>query len=82
MPVGALSATEAASAWRWWQSSTVKAILDNPRYTGFPIYGRWQRVEELLDPEDVAAGHLVRFRKSPTSKIVRSVSPRTPRSFP
>ncbi|WP_328520577.1 recombinase family protein [Kribbella sp. NBC_00359] len=55
-----------------WQSSTVKAILDNPRYTGFAVYGRWRKVEELLDPENVAAGHVVRFRRSPTSKIVRS----------
>jgi hypothetical protein len=55
-----------------WQGSTVRAILCNPRYTGYPIYGRWQKVEELLDPDDVAAGHIVRFRRSPASKIVRS----------
>jgi hypothetical protein len=58
-----------------WQHSTVKAILENPRYTGFAIYGRWQKVEELLDPDDVAAGHVVRFRRSPQSKIVRSREP-------
>ncbi|TCC48032.1 recombinase family protein [Kribbella capetownensis] len=61
-----------------WQHSTVKAILENPRYTGFAIYGRWRKVEELLDPEDVAAGHVVRFRRSPQSKIVRSREPAHP----
>ncbi|WP_328993662.1 recombinase family protein [Kribbella sp. NBC_01245] len=61
-----------------WQHSTVKAILDNPRYTGYAIYGRWQKVEELLDPDDVAAGHVVRFRRSAQSKIVRSREPAHP----
>jgi hypothetical protein len=55
-----------------WQHATVAAILENPRYTGYAIYGRWQKVEELLDPEDVAAGYVVRFRRSPQAKIVRS----------
>lgn len=61
-----------------WQHATIRAILENPRYTGYAIYGRWQKVEELLDPDDVAAGHIVRFRKSPQSKIVRSREPAHP----
>lgn len=61
-----------------WQHATVKAILDNPRYTGYAIYGRWQKVEELLDPDDVAAGHVVRFRRSAQSKVVRSREPAHP----
>ncbi|WP_432874775.1 recombinase family protein [Kribbella sp. CA-245084] len=61
-----------------WQSSTVRAILDNPRYTGFAVYGRWQKVEELLNPDDVAAGHVVRFRRSAQAKIVRSREPAHP----
>ncbi|GAA1719382.1 recombinase family protein [Kribbella yunnanensis] len=61
-----------------WQHSTVIAILDNPRYTGFAVYGRWQKVEELLDPDDVAAGYVVRFRRSPHAKIVRSREPAHP----
>jgi hypothetical protein len=55
-----------------WQASAVRAILENPRYTGYAIYGRWQKVEELLDPDDVAAGHIVRFRRSAQAKVVRS----------
>jgi len=61
-----------------WQSSTVRAILDNPRYTGFAVYGRRQKVEELLNPDEVAAGHVVRFRRSAQAKIVRSREPAHP----
>ncbi|NEA30764.1 hypothetical protein G3I17_03620 [Streptomyces sp. SID13031] len=61
-----------------WQHSAVVAILENPRYTGYAIYGRWQKVEELLDPEDVATGYVARFRRSPLAKIVRSREPAHP----
>ncbi len=47
-------------------------------YTGYATYGRWHKVEELLDPDDVAAGHVVRFRRSPQAKIVRSREPAHP----
>ncbi|WP_281257485.1 recombinase family protein [Actinophytocola xinjiangensis] len=47
-----------------WQGSTVRAILDNPRYTGYAFFGRWTKHETLLDPEDVGAGHVVRFRRA------------------
>jgi hypothetical protein len=33
-----------------WQGSTVRSILDNPRYTGYAVFGRWARHETLLDP--------------------------------
>jgi Recombinase len=55
-----------------WQGCTVKAILDNPRYTGYAVFGRWARQEMLLDPDDVAAGHVVRFRRASAEKVVRS----------
>jgi Recombinase len=58
-----------------WQHSTVAVVLENPRYTGYAIYGRRQKVEELLDPDDVAAGYIVEFRRSPQAKIVRSRQP-------
>ncbi|MGW6194828.1 recombinase family protein [Kribbella sp. NPDC055110] len=61
-----------------WQHSTVAAILENPRYTGYAVYGRWRKSEELLDPDDVAAGYVVRFRRSPQAKIVRSRHPAHP----
>jgi DNA invertase Pin-like site-specific DNA recombinase len=33
-----------------WQSSTVRAILENPRYTGCAVYGRWQTLRSCLIP--------------------------------
>ncbi|MGV9739054.1 recombinase family protein, partial [Nocardia farcinica] len=61
-----------------WQPSTVTAILTNPRYTGYAVFGRWRKHEELLDIDDAAAGHIVRFRRSPNSRIVRSRRPAHP----
>ena len=55
-----------------WQGSTVRAILENPRYTGYAVFGRWTKHETLLDPDDVAAGHVVRFRRASADKVVRS----------
>ncbi|WP_233223205.1 hypothetical protein [Amycolatopsis sp. CA-128772] len=40
------------------QGSSVRAILDNPRYTGYAIVGQWTKHETLLAPEDVAADHM------------------------
>ena len=56
----------------------MKAILDNPRYTGYAVFGRWARQERLLDPDDVAAGHVVRFRRASAEKVVRSREPAHP----
>ncbi|QUQ64586.1 recombinase family protein [Kutzneria sp. CA-103260] len=56
-----------------WQGGTVRAILNNPRYTGYAVFGRWTKYEKLLDPDDVAAGCVVRFRRSEPGKVVRSL---------
>jgi DNA invertase Pin-like site-specific DNA recombinase len=61
-----------------WQGSTVRAILENPRYTGYAVFGRWTKQEVLLNPDDVAAGHVVRFRRSEPSRVVRSRMPAHP----
>ncbi|HEY2696050.1 MAG TPA: recombinase family protein [Pseudonocardiaceae bacterium] len=61
-----------------WQGSTVRAILENPRYTGYAVFGRWSKHEVLLDPDDVAAGHVTRFRKSSPERVVRSRRPAHP----
>lgn len=58
-----------------WQGSTVRAILDNPRYTGYAVFGRWSKHETLADPDDVGAGHVTRFRKAPSGDVVRSRRP-------
>jgi hypothetical protein len=61
-----------------WQGSTVRSILENPRYTGYAVFGRWHKHVTLLDPDDVAAGHVVRFRRSAPDRIVRSRRPAHP----
>jgi DNA invertase Pin-like site-specific DNA recombinase len=61
-----------------WQGSTVRSILENPRYTGYACFGRWTKHETLLDPDDVAAGHVIRFRRSAPERIVRSRHPAHP----
>jgi hypothetical protein len=65
-----------------WQGSTVRAIVDNPRYTGYAFFGRWTKHETLLDPDDVAAGHVVRFRRAAPDRIVRSRMPAHPKIVP
>ncbi|GAA3854181.1 recombinase family protein [Amycolatopsis tucumanensis] len=61
-----------------WQGSTVRSILENPRYTGYAFFGRWTKHETLLDPDDVAAGHVTRFRRSAPDRVVRSRLPAHP----
>ncbi|MCX2950201.1 recombinase family protein [Lentzea sp. NEAU-D7] len=61
-----------------WQGSTVRVIVENPKYTGYAFFGRWTRHEVLLDPDDVAAGHVVRFRRAAPDKVVRSRMPAHP----
>jgi DNA invertase Pin-like site-specific DNA recombinase len=61
-----------------WQGSTVRAILENPRYTGYAFFGRWAKHETLLDPDDVAAGHVIRFRRASSERVVRSRQPAHP----
>jgi DNA invertase Pin-like site-specific DNA recombinase len=61
-----------------WQGGTTRAILDNPRYTGYAVFGRFTKYETLLNPEDVAAGHVVRFRRAEPDQVVRSRKPAHP----
>ncbi len=65
-----------------WQASTVRSILENPRYTGYAFFGRWTKHETLIDPDDVAAGHVTRFRRSTPDRIVRSRQPAHPEIIP
>ncbi|MEV0047666.1 recombinase family protein [Nocardia rhamnosiphila] len=61
-----------------WQASTVAAILQNPRYTGYAVFGRWAKKEELIDPDDVAAGYAIRFVRSTADRVIRSKKPAHP----
>ena len=48
-----------------WGRSAVRAILKNPRYTGYEVWARQRKDEVLLDIEDVAAGHVTKQRWNP-----------------
>jgi hypothetical protein len=55
---------------------------ENPRYTGYAIFGRWAKHETLLNPDDVGAGHVVRFCRAEPDRIVRSRRPAHPEIVP
>lgn len=43
---------------RAWGVTTVKAIVENPRYKGVDAYGRFRKVERLYDRDDPSAGYV------------------------
>ena len=45
-----------------WSKSAVRAILQNPRYTGRQVWNKQRKEEILIDVEDVAAGHETKMR--------------------
>jgi site-specific DNA recombinase len=60
---------------RAWAKSAVRAILRNPRYTGYQVWGRQRRDDVLLDINDVAAGHVSRMRWNDPTRWVWSAQP-------
>ena len=49
----------------------MRAILANEIYTGRRVWAKQRKVEELLDPEDVAAGNRTRLRWRPEEEWIR-----------
>lgn len=47
---------------RGWGHSAVRAILKNPVYTGVRMWGKQEKFERLIDPNDVAMGYQTRMR--------------------
>ena len=45
-----------------WSKSADRAILTNPRYTGFQVWNKQRKEEILIDVDDVAAGHETKMR--------------------
>ncbi|MFE6923360.1 recombinase family protein [Nocardia sp. NPDC057663] len=44
-----------------WSKSAVRAILTNPRYTGYEVWNKQRKQETLIDVDDVALGHQTRL---------------------
>lgn len=57
---------------RGWAHSAVRAILKNEAYTGRRVWAKQQKVESLVDPEDVAAGQQTRLRWRQEADWIRS----------
>ncbi len=58
-----------------WSKSAVRAILTNPRYTGFAVWNKQRKQESLIDVEDVALGNQTRLTWNKHSEWVFSERP-------
>lgn len=47
---------------RGWSHSAIRAILDNSAYRGICVWGKQEKYEVLVNPDDVAAGYQTRMR--------------------
>lgn len=59
---------------RGWSYASVRAILQNETYTGVRVWGKQEKFETLIDPEDVGAGYVTRMRWRNEDTWVRSTS--------
>ncbi|MDJ1134524.1 recombinase family protein [Streptomyces iconiensis] len=57
---------------RAWSKSAVRAILDNPRYTGHQVWNRQHKHESLLDVHDVGLGCTTKLRWNSQDKWIIS----------
>jgi len=64
-----------ASANGAWGKSAVRAIIQNPRYTGRQVWNRQRRDEDLLDVDDIAAGYQSKMRWNDRADWVWSAHP-------
>ncbi|MGO9961946.1 MAG: recombinase family protein [Acidimicrobiales bacterium] len=62
---------------RGWSHTAIRAILTNPIYGGRSVWGKQRRFEELLDLNDVSAGHVTRMRWRASSEWIEATTPRT-----
>ncbi|GGM73753.1 putative recombinase [Longimycelium tulufanense] len=58
-----------------WAKSAVRAILLNPRYTGYQVWNRQRKDEVLIDVTDVALGHETKLRWNTTEDWIWSERP-------
>ena len=58
-----------------WGKAAVRAILENPRYTGYSVWAKQRRDEVLLDAENVSLGYETKLRWNAEDKWVWSDEP-------
>lgn len=56
---------------RGWAHSAVRTILKNEVYTGRRVWAKQQKVEQLIDPNNVAAGNRTQFRWRPENEWLK-----------
>ncbi|MEV4158857.1 recombinase family protein [Nonomuraea dietziae] len=61
-----------------WSKGAVRAILTNPRYTGYQVWNRQRKDEVLIDVDDVGLGHMSKLRWNAEDKWVWSDTPAHP----
>ena len=61
-----------------WTAGAVFAILRNPRYLGFQVWGRARKTDMLVDPANVQLGTKPVFVDNPTTEWVWSDAPAQP----
>jgi site-specific DNA recombinase len=64
-----------ASSGGAWAKSAIKAILQNPRYTGHETWAKQRRDEVLLDEHNVALGHTTKLRWNDRADWIHSTEP-------
>ncbi len=55
-----------------WAKSAVRAILANPRYTGFEVWNKQRKDEVLVDVDDVGLGHVTKMRWNDADEWITS----------
>lgn len=58
-----------------WAKSAIRAILLNPRYTGFEVWNKQRKDEVLIDVDDVALGHVTKQRWNAENEWIWSSEP-------
>jgi site-specific DNA recombinase len=58
-----------------WTKSAIRAILTNPRYTGYQVWNKQRKEEILIDVDDVAAGHETKMRWNTSDSWIWSADP-------
>jgi hypothetical protein len=57
--------------------TAIRAIFTNPVCDGRSVWGKQRRFEELLDLDDVSAGHVTRMRWRASSEWIEATTPKT-----
>ncbi|MET7765243.1 recombinase family protein [Streptomyces sp. NPDC005393] len=58
-----------------WQAGAVRAILGNPRYTGYEVWNKQRKEERLIDVDDVTLGHRTHMTHNPCDEWIWSNEP-------